>query len=81
MAVTSRRAAARVVNSPSPLAARRDLFPTPDLRVRSPVVRAPAADGQAGERGRDGARSDVAFGVSEALVGPGAIESERVGKS
>ena len=49
--------------------------------VRSPVVRAPAADGQAGERGSDGARSDVAFGVSEALVGPGAIESERAGKS
>ena len=48
------------------------------MRVCSPVVRAPAADGQAGERGRDGARSDVAFGVSEALVGPGggAIEIE-----
>ena len=51
------------------------------MRALTPVVRAPAADGQAGERGRDGARSDVAFGVSEALVEPGAIESERAGKS
>ena len=46
--------AARVVNSPPPLAARRAPSPvrppTPDVRVRSPVVRAPAAAWTGGGR-------------------------------
>ena len=42
----------RIAHHPSPQGGPRP--PTPDLRVRSPVVRAPAADGQAGARGREG---------------------------
>ena len=63
---------------PSPLASPQGGArpPTPDVRVRSPVVRAPAAAWTGGGR-VEGARSDV-----EALrAGPGAIESERAGKS